>query len=94
MKLREDLVLRHVGDDHIIVDPGQDMVDISKVFTLNESAAWLWEKLAGQKFMSGTVVKWLIEQYDISYEQATVDAQTLIENFEKNGLLTKDADAG
>ncbi|WP_442590777.1 PqqD family protein [Pedobacter sp. AW31-3R] len=91
MKLREDLVLRHVGDDHIIVDPAQDMVDMSKVFTLNDSAAWLWEKLAGQEFMNETVVELLSEEYDLSYEQARADAQGLIENFGKNGLLNKDA---
>jgi hypothetical protein len=94
MKLKEDLVLRHLGEDHIIVDPGQDMVDLSKVFTLNDSAAWLWEKLSGQEFSDQTVVALLSEQYSISYAQATADAQTLIENFKKNGLLNKDTDAG
>ena len=94
MKLKEDLVLRHVGDDHIIVDPGQEMVDLSKVFTLNDSAAWLWEKLAGQSFTSETVVELLSEAYNIPHTQAAGDAQRLIENFEKNGLLNKDTDAG
>jgi hypothetical protein len=94
MKLKEDLVLRHVGGDHIIVDPGQDMVDLSRVFTLNDSAAWLWEKLSGKLFSHRTVVELLSEQYRIPYAQATADAETLIKNFKKNGLLKEDTDAG
>lgn len=89
MKLKEDLVLRHVGDDHVIVDPGQDIVDMSMVFILNDSAAWLWEELARQEFTDAGVAELLIEQYDVSYEQAQKDAQTLIETFEKNGLMIK-----
>lgn len=87
MKLREDLVLRHIGDDHVIVDPEQDMVDMSKVFTLNDSAAWLWDELIGQDFTIVTIVKLLKEQYDVSDEQAEKDAQKLIEVFRENGLL-------
>lgn len=87
MKLREDLVLRHIGDDHVIVDPEQDMVDMSKVFTLNDSAAWLWDELIGQDFTIVTIVKLLKEQYDVSDELAEKDAQKLIEVFRENGLL-------
>lgn len=89
MKLREDLVLRHIGDDHVIVDPEQDMVDMSKVFTLNNSAAWLWDELIGQDFTIVTIVELLKEQYDVSDELAEKDAQKLIEVFKENGLLTK-----
>lgn len=89
MKLREDLVLRHVGEDHVIVDPGQDMVDMSKVFTLNDSAAWLWEELVGQEFTGETMVGLLKEQYDVTDEQAQEDVQKLLDIFETNGLLIK-----
>ncbi|KEQ28183.1 PqqD family protein [Pedobacter antarcticus] len=94
MKIREDLVLRHIGDDHIIVDPGQDMVDMSKVFTLNDSAAWLWEKLAGREFTSSTMVDLLVERHDLPYNQAEEDIRKLVEVLEKNGLLDKLANAG
>lgn len=94
MKIREDLVLRHVGDDHIIVDPGQDMVDMSKVFTLNDSAAWLWEQLAGQEFTTESMVNLLVERHDLPYKQAEEDIHKLVEVLEENGLLDKLANAG
>ena len=87
MKLREDLVLRRVGKDHVIVDPGQDMVDMSKVFTLNDSAAWLWNQLMGNEFTSEGMLNLLLEQYDVSKEQALEDVNVLIGIFKENGLL-------
>jgi len=87
MKLREDLTLRKIGNDYMIVDPGQDMVDMSKVYTLNETAAWLWGQLVGKDFNAETIVELLLEYYDVDKETASTDAQNLIEVFTKQGVL-------
>lgn len=86
MKLRNDLILRHVGDDHIIVDPGQDMVDMSKVFNLNETAAWLWEELSDQEFDQVTIKNLLLERYEVTDSQAEQDATYLLQYFVDQGL--------
>lgn len=87
MKLRTDLILRTIGSDHLIVDPSQDMVDLSTVYTLNSSAAWLWEELKGKDFDTDTIVDLLVENYEVSKEQAQSDAAILLEDFQKQGLL-------
>ncbi|MBD1424527.1 PqqD family protein [Sphingobacterium arenae] len=87
MKLRQDLVLRKVGDDYIMVDPSQGMVDLSKVHTLNETAAWLWEQSIGKEISVGGISELLCERYDVSQEKAVQDAEALIQEFEKAGLL-------
>jgi hypothetical protein len=87
MKFREDLVLRHVGKDHVIVDPGQDMVDLSKVYTLNDSAAWLWEQLKDKEFTKDTMLSLLEEAYEVTRAQAEEDVQNLVDMFEKHALL-------
>ncbi|MDR2270626.1 MAG: PqqD family protein [Sphingobacterium sp.] len=89
MKLRSDLVLRTIGADHLIVDPSQDMVDLSTVYTLNSSAAWLWEQLKGKEFDRATIVELLCENYEVDAEQAQSDADVLLGDFEKQGLLEK-----
>lgn len=88
MKLRKDLVLRTIGDDHIIVDPEQDVVDISKVFSLNESATWVWSEL--QKvadFTQESMARILIDRYEVDQDQAMADAQQLIEIFDTHNML-------
>ncbi len=79
--------MRTIGSDHLIVDPSQDMVDLSTVYTLNSSAAWLWEELKGKEFNTDTIVELLVENYEVSKEQAQSDAAILLEDFQKQGLL-------
>ena len=87
MKLRTDLQLRKLGNDYIIIDPGQEMIDMSKVFTLNETAAFLWEELQGKEFTEETVSQILLENYDVQEEIALNDAKKLIQTFVKGGLI-------
>lgn len=87
MRLRDDLTLRQIGNDYIVVDPSQDMVDMSKVYTLNETAAWLWKELKGQDFSSQTMVDLLKERYDVTDEQVFTDVQNLVSIFKEQGVL-------
>lgn len=81
--------MRTIGSDHLIVDPSQDMVDLSTVYTLNSSAAWLWEQLKGKEFNIDGIVELLFENYDVDIDQAKSDAETLLQDFQKQGLLEK-----
>lgn len=87
MKLRTDLQLRKLGNDYIIIDPGQEMIDMSKVFTLNETAAFLWEELQGKEFTEETVSDILLENYEVNVDVAVKDAKKLIQTFIKGGLI-------
>lgn len=87
MNLRKDLVLRKVGKDYIIVDPGQDMVDMSTIFTLNETSAWLWEELRETSFSKEDMVALLLDRYEVTREKAEADCTALLEQFEAHHLL-------
>ena len=87
MKLRTDLVLRHLGDEYIVVDPGQEMVDMSKIYTLNETAALVWETLQGKEFTVASIVAVLTDNYDVELGVAELDAEKLRTDFMAQGLL-------
>lgn len=87
MKLREDLILRQMGDEYVIVDPSQEVIDMSKVFTLNETAAFIWKELEGNTFTGETIASILLQQYEVDYSQALQDATLLIKQFSEEGLL-------
>lgn len=78
MRLREGLVLRKIGEDYVIVDPGKGMIDLSKVFTLNETAAWLWEEIKERDFDIDTLVSLVKEEYDVD----DVDEDVIIKDME------------
>lgn len=87
MKFRQDLVLREIGGEYIIVDPGQEMIDMSQVFTFNETAAFIWKTLQNKEVSIESILKLLLKTYDIGEVEARQDAVSLMEMFEKYGLL-------
>ena len=89
MKLRSDLMLRRLGHECIIVEPGQDTVDMSKVFTFNDTAVFIWERLQGREFTLETVVEMLLENYEVEEDVAKRDALALLQTFKEYGLLTE-----
>ena len=90
MRLKEGLTVRKIGDDYVIVAPEQGMVDLSKVYSLNETAAWLWEKLDGIDFEIADMINLVREHYDVDEvadDLIAKDMEELILFFDKNALL-------
>ncbi|MBP1617318.1 MAG: Uncharacterized protein H6Q14_1145 [Bacteroidetes bacterium] len=89
MRIKDKLILRHVGNDYIIIEPERDTVDMTKVFSLNESAVWLWEELNGIDFTEEYMAELLMKKYDVSKERALEDVYKLITIFKDQGLICK-----
>lgn len=87
MRLRTDIRLRKIGEEYIIVDPGQDMVDMSKAYTLNETAAFIWNELQNIEFSVSTIAKLLQDNYNLSPKTANQDANELMKQLQSEGLL-------
>ena len=90
MRLKEGLTVRQIGEDYVIVSPEQGMVDLSKVYSLNETAAWLWDELAGKDFTLDDIIALVRDQYEVDHisdEELAKDMNELILFFQSNGLL-------
>lgn len=87
MKLKSGLVLRHIGREYMIVDPGQGTVDMTSVYTLNEVAAWLWQQLENREFTCIQMVDLLTARYEVEREQAEKDVETLVKDLLRKGLI-------
>ena len=81
-----------MGNDYIIIDPGQDMVDMTKVFSLNESAAWLWQQLVHGDFTEESATDFLLGRYDVSREKALEDVRSLVDLLKREHLLEEAGD--
>lgn len=90
MHLKPHLKLRKIGSKHMIVDTCADSTDLTNVFTLNASAAWIWQKLGTAEFTTNTVAELLTSRYDVSAEQAAADASALLNTWQQFGLIDID----
>ena len=86
MKLNKDLVLREVGGEYMIVNPFSDTVDMTQVYSLNETAAWLWQQMEGKEFTVADMVAVLQEEYEVDEETATADLTELTQQWIAAGL--------
>lgn len=75
MRLKRELQLRRIGSRHMIVNAG-DTVNLTNVFTLNRTAARLWEVAEGKDFTAETLASLLHDVYE-------VDEKTLLEDIER-----------
>ena len=93
MKLKEDLTLRKIGDDYVIISPDLGMLDLTKVYSLNDTAALIWQQLQGRSFELDDMLKVIREHFKlqgIPEEQLKEDLNNLISFFKDNNLLEKE----
>ena len=90
MKIKENLVLRRIGSEYVIIVPGKESVDMTEVYTLNETSAWIWEQLKNVDFTIEEIVELVLQQYDVDQERAINDVQTFIDILRAGGLIIHD----
>ena len=87
MKLKDNLSIRKIGDDYIMVSESGSTLDYTRVISMNDSAAYLINKTKGDAFTKEDLVNNLMEQYDIDKKTAEEDVQKLLNKLQKEGLL-------
>lgn len=86
MKIKEGFVLRSIRNDHVVVGEGLAQINFNKMLSLNETAAWLWEQVEGKEFTPETLADLLVERYEVTWEQAFIDARKLVRSWISEGV--------
>ncbi|MCH5174915.1 MAG: PqqD family peptide modification chaperone [Prevotellaceae bacterium] len=89
MKIKEGFELRNVCGENIIIAHGIDNIDFTKVITLNDSAAMLWNAAQGRDFKEEELVELLLNEYEVDAPTAHKDVNTLINSWTEAGLVEK-----
>ena len=87
MKIKDNLSVRKIGNEYMIVSDSDAGLDYTRVISLNESAAYLVQKVDQKEFTKEEWIALLMDKYNVDEEQATADVQLLIEKFSKEGLF-------
>ena len=84
MKIKNNFLLRQVADTWVVMPIGQEMLDFNGMLTLNETGAFLWQKLQEGGDVDSLVAA-LTGEYDVSAEVARVDVQAFLDKLVKAG---------
>lgn len=90
MRLKKNLQLRRIGNRNMIVDSafgGEGAVNYVNVFTLNDTAAYIWETMEGREFTEEDIVTTLCSEFDVEHDIALQDVKVQIEEWSKYKLI-------
>lgn len=79
MRIKDQISLRKIADEYIMIVGSGDSLDYTQAVSLNDSAAYLIEQVQGRDFSAQDWVELLTERYEVDLEQAAVDVEQLIQ---------------
>lgn len=80
--------MRPLGREFILVGESVEQVNFNKMITMNETAAYLWEKVAdGKDFDAKLLADLLTAEYEVSDEQALKDAEMTVKTWLNAGII-------
>jgi len=88
MKQKKGFELRDICGEKVILATGIENVDFSRMISLNETAAFLWERISdGRDFTAQTLADLLCQEYEVSEATALADAESLIKEWMDCGII-------
>ena len=85
MKIKEGFLLRQVAGRTVVL-PVEGDLDLNVMITLNETGAFLWERLS-EETDEATLVSALLAEYEVDEETARHAVSTFVEKLASHGFL-------
>lgn len=85
MKLKNGFIMRKVAGQTVVL-PAGDTLDLNMMITLNETGAFLWERLTEETSVEALVGA-LLGEYDVDEKTALNAVQAFVQKLNENGFL-------
>ncbi|MBR1851358.1 MAG: PqqD family protein [Bacteroidales bacterium] len=87
MKLNSQCKVRHIEGEYLIMMPTREADGSQTVVGLNDTSNYLWNKFLGREFDQADVAEALLDEFDVSPDQASADAARWLQDAAAAGLL-------
>lgn len=71
----------------MILATGIENIDFSRMISLNESAAYLWQNVAGTNFTTDMLAELLCKEYEVDNSTALADAKKIVKEWAECGII-------
>ena len=86
MRVKENLILKEMGTEYVVVPVGEGLLDFQVMLTLNDTGAFLWNALKEETTFDN-VVSDLTKEYDVAKETAEQDIKEFIDILSSKDLI-------
>lgn len=81
-------MLREICGEKAVIAEGLKVVDFGKMVTMNETAAWLWEKCTELgDFTAEQLAEAICEEYRVEPSKALTDVNRILDEWKELGLI-------
>lgn len=87
MKIKKGFVLRTICGQSVVSGEGLEQVNLSKLISLNDTAAYLWKEVQDKDFDAQTLKGLLLDRYEVEEDVALRDSEALLASWNEMGLL-------
>jgi hypothetical protein len=87
MKLKGEFLVREVAGELLAIPVGQTALDFNGMICLNDVSALIWKGLQEGKTQDA-ILENVLNEYDVSREEAAGDLEHFLLELRKNDLLT------
>jgi hypothetical protein len=89
MRIKQDYVLKQIGEDIIIVPIKNEAIRFNGIITVNKTAKFMFLTLQAEDLSSEELIKRVMNNYEVDETIAKRDVLAFIEKCQKNGLLNE-----
>jgi hypothetical protein len=83
-----DVVFRKIADEFILVPIRQKVIDLKSVYTLNETAAFIWERIDGKR-ASPQIEEDVANEFETDLSTVKPDVEGIMSQLEALSLIKK-----
>ena len=87
MKAKKGFSLRNICGENVVIAGGIENIDFSKIISMNESAAYLWQQIGDKDFTVDDLADYLCKEYEVDQATALADAKTVVEQWRDAGII-------
>ena len=85
-KLKQ-LTLKKVGKNYMLVEVADNEVNMTNVYSMNSTAAWLWEHLDTSEQQIADIADKMCSEYEVDRETVLTDIMTQLQQWKEMGLI-------
>lgn len=87
MRINPDFTIQKVGSAYVAVPVGEASKTFRCMLQLNQTAAFLWEKMSARDCTEEELVDALLGEYEIDRATAAADVHRIVELLAENGIF-------
>jgi len=81
------IIARRTGDEYVLVPVTNNIADMTSMYTLNETGAFIWDLIDGERSVD-QIAAAMVAEYDIDAAMALSDVETYLADL-RDFLITE-----